>query len=103
MFLIITFLVFIYWHTEIEKWTRELKKNKITEKDLDSILLRKQNEENERCFLHELTEKRNMINQKKDNINNEAAVLIQSYIRAVKERNLFSEHEKKKKSRKKKK
>ncbi|CDO64902.1 pre-mRNA splicing factor, putative [Plasmodium reichenowi] len=88
---------------EIEKWTRELKKNKITEKDLDSILLRKQNEENERCFLHELTEKRNMINQKKDNINNEAAVIIQSYIRAVKERNLFSEHEKKKKSRKKKK
>ncbi|SOV15375.1 pre-mRNA splicing factor, putative [Plasmodium gaboni] len=88
---------------EIEKYTRELKKNKITEKDLDSILLRKQNEESERCFLYELTEKRNMIIQKKDNMNNEAAVLIQSYIRAVKERNLFSEHEKKKKSRKKKK
>ncbi|SBS90466.1 pre-mRNA splicing factor, putative [Plasmodium ovale curtisi] len=88
---------------EIERWENELKKNKVSEHDLDAILKRKEAEEQEKQFLKELTEKRSRIIKKKEDENNDAATIIQSYIRAVKERNLFIEHEKKKKKRKKKK
>ncbi|SBT34970.1 pre-mRNA splicing factor, putative [Plasmodium ovale wallikeri] len=88
---------------EIERWENELKKNKVSEHDLDAVLKRKEAEEQEKQFLKELTEKRSRIIKKKEDENNDAATIIQSYIRAVKERNLFIEHEKKKKKRKKKK
>ncbi|CRG99967.1 conserved Plasmodium protein, unknown function [Plasmodium relictum] len=86
---------------EIEKLNNELKENRIIENDLDTILMRKKAEDEENQILKELTEKRDRIIQKEENINNEAAIIIQSYIRAIKQRNLFSEYQKKKKRKKK--
>ncbi|CRG96149.1 conserved Plasmodium protein, unknown function [Plasmodium gallinaceum] len=86
---------------EIEKLSNELKKNRIIENDLDTILMRKKREDEENKFLKELTEKRNRIIQREENINNEAAIIIQSYIRAIKQRNLFSDYQKKKRKKKK--
>ncbi|KAI4838222.1 hypothetical protein MKS88_002696 [Plasmodium brasilianum] len=85
---------------ELEKCRKELQKNKMAEKELDSIIIRKKAEEEEKQFLKELTEKRKKIIQKKEKENNDAAVIIQSYIRAVKERYSLCEHEKKKKKEK---
>ncbi|SCN60140.1 conserved Plasmodium protein, unknown function [Plasmodium chabaudi adami] len=89
--------------TEIAYYQTELQKNKVQEDDLDGIIKRKELEEGERKYLKDLAEKRNTIIQKKEDKHNYAAIIIQSYIRAVKERNLFGKHEKKKKKKIKKK
>ncbi|CAD2091248.1 conserved Plasmodium protein, unknown function [Plasmodium vinckei brucechwatti] len=89
--------------TEIAYYHTELQKNKVQEDDLDGIIKRKELEEGERNYLKDLAEKRNTIIKKKEDKHNYAAIIIQSYIRAVKERNLFGKHEKKKKKKIKKK
>ncbi|KEG02034.1 hypothetical protein YYE_02773 [Plasmodium vinckei vinckei] len=86
--------------TEIGYYHTELQKNKVQEDDLDGIIKRKELEEGERKYLKDLAEKRNTIIKKKEDKDNYAAIIIQSYIRAVKERNLFGKYEKKKKKKK---
>ncbi|CAI7720381.1 conserved Plasmodium protein, unknown function [Plasmodium vivax] len=88
---------------EIQLWENKLRENKIIDKDLDATMLKKKVEVEEKKFLKELTDKRRNIIMKRENEDNEAATIIQAYIRAVKERNIYSEYEKKKKKKKKKK
>lgn len=91
---------------EIEKLQMELKKNRFIEKDLDNILTRKKKADEEQQYLNELEIKRKGLMQREEQKNTEAAIVIQSYIRAIRQRCLFAEHrnkigEKKKKSQKK--
>lgn len=91
---------------EIEKLQMELKKNRFIEKDLDNILTRKKKADEEQQYLNELEIKRRGLMQREEQKNTEAAIVIQSYIRAIRQRCLFAEHrnkigEKKKKSQKK--
>ncbi|SBO19993.1 pre-mRNA splicing factor, putative [Plasmodium knowlesi strain H] len=88
---------------EIQLWDNKLRENKIIDKELDATMLKKKVEVEEKNFLKELTDKRRNIIMKRENEDNEAATIIQAYIRAVKERNIYSEYEKKKKKKKKKK
>ncbi|GAW80869.1 pre-mRNA splicing factor [Plasmodium gonderi] len=85
---------------EIKIWKNKVNENKIIDKNLDATMLKKKAEMEEKSFLKELADKRRNIIMKRENESNEAATIIQSYIRAVKERNLYSEHEKKKKKKK---
>ncbi|VTZ78588.1 conserved Plasmodium protein, unknown function [Plasmodium yoelii] len=85
-----------YYHTELQK-------SKVQEDELDGIIKRKEIEQDENNYLKDLAEKRDKIIKKKEDKHNYAAIVIQSYIRAVKERNLFGKHEKKKKKKIKKK
>ncbi|ANQ08163.1 Uncharacterized protein PCOAH_00024120 [Plasmodium coatneyi] len=88
---------------EIQLWDNKLRENKIIDNELDATMLKKKVEVEEKNFLKELTDKRRNIIMKRENEDNEAATIIQAYIRAVKERNIYSEYEKKKKKKKKKK
>ncbi|KJP86418.1 hypothetical protein AK88_03971 [Plasmodium fragile] len=76
---------------EIQLWDNKLRENKIIDKDLDATILKKKVEVEEKNFLKELTDKRHNIIMKKENEDNEAATIIQAYIRAVKERNIYKQ------------
>ncbi|VWU52443.1 conserved protein, unknown function [Hepatocystis sp. ex Piliocolobus tephrosceles] len=82
--------------TEIELLNKELEKNRLIAKNLDLTIKKKQAEKEEKEYLKNLNKKRNQIIEQVEKKNNDAAIIIQAYIRAVKERFLFSERAKKK-------
>lgn len=90
-------------NAEIKKYQKELKKNKLTEKELDNIIQKNEKDEEEKQHLNELADRRKRIMQKEYMANTEAAIIIQSYIRAIMQRSLFVEHQKKMKKKDKKK